>query len=92
MEKRRYFIIEVPNENVVDALDLCIGENDTQRYSLDGSKLYVKTNDELIKKKENQGKKLSKILPSGLATEYTHDEILEIMRTPEWQEPIDDII
>ena len=50
--KRRYFIIELPNQNMSQALDICIGLNSTQRYSLDGNKLLVKTTNELINEKQ----------------------------------------
>ena len=81
---RRYFIVELPNENVIHSLEVCIGDNDTQRYSLDNSKLYVKTNAMLLNNKIDSGTPMNIIIPPGLSTEYTLDEILIELQKPEW--------
>ena len=80
---RRYFILNRVSPNELDALVSCIGELWTQRYSLDGSKLLIKTNQDLI----NTYLDGSAI---KLGTEYTLEEIKVIMKTPEWQS--DDLI
>ena len=84
--ERQYYIIKIPNENVSHSLNICIGENSTQRYSLDGSLLFVKTNDTLIAKEESKGVSRKKIFPPGLTTEYTYEEILQILRGANWQQ------
>ena len=80
---RRYFILNRISPDELEALESCIGELWTQRYSLDGSKILIKTNDNHIKK--YLGKDTSK-----LGKEHTLEEIKVIMKTPEWQS--DDLI
>jgi hypothetical protein len=82
---RRYFIIDVPNENIIHSLNVCIGLNITQRYSLDSSLLFVKTNAFCIDKEVKKGVKLNQIFPPGLTTEYTYEEIKVILQGEEWQ-------
>lgn len=78
--KYRYFILERTYDlNEFRALDVSIGANDTQRYSLDSSKIMI------ITKKVN-----SKTKPI-LGKEYSYEEIKNIMKTPEWQEEIIEI-
>jgi len=81
---RRYFIVDIPNENMIHALDVCIGDNSTQRYSLDGTQLFVKTNGMLLKSKTDNGVDMNTIIPPGLSTEYTLEEVLLILNGPEW--------
>lgn len=81
---RRYFIMDLPNVNVIHALDVCIGLNETQRYSLDGTKLYIKTTPELITAKVNSGIGLSVLFPPGLTREYTIEEMKQLLEGPEW--------
>jgi len=80
---RRYFILDRVSINEVEALTMCIGALDTQRYSLDGLKLLIKTNQ--LEIDTYLGGDVS-----ILGTEYTHEEILTIMNTLEWQ--LEDII
>jgi len=40
---RRYFILNRPSLDEFTALEMCIGAMHTQRYSLDGSKIFIKT-------------------------------------------------
>jgi hypothetical protein len=82
---RIYKIIELPNENVVHALNVSIGANETQRYSLDGSKIIIKTTQSLIDKEISKGSSLNKIFPNVLTTDCTHEEILLEVQKPEWQ-------
>ena len=72
----RYFITNLPNPNMSQIYDLVLGEESTQRQSLDGTKVVVKLP---LGDTNNYG-----ILQN--ATEYTHDEIKVIMQTNEWQE------
>jgi len=48
--------------------------------------LFVKTNDTLIGKEEAKGVPRKKIFPPGLTTEYTYEEILQILRGANWQQ------
>lgn len=88
MNNRKYYIITIPNEHMIQALDICIGDNETQRWSLDKTKLLVKTTDTLIDEKINSGVRSTKIFPNGLTTEHTYEEVLDIMSTPEWTNPL----
>jgi hypothetical protein len=83
--ERKYYIIKVPNENILHSLNVCIGVNSTQRYSLDKSMLFVKTNADLIAKEEGKGVSRNKILPPGLTTEYSYEDVLKELRGVEWQ-------
>ena len=75
---RRYFILDRVSINEVEALTMCIGALDTQRYSLDGLKLLIKTTQLEI------DTYLSGDV-SILGTEKTYEEILTILNTEEWQ-------
>jgi hypothetical protein len=70
----RYFIANVPNPNMSQIYDICIGGNVSKRFSLDGSKVVVK----LPLGDENDYGVLQN------ATEYTHEEILEVLNGNEW--------
>jgi hypothetical protein len=83
--ERQYYIVKIPNDNLIHALDVCIGDNATQRYSLDGKNVIVKTNQLLIDKKINTGIERTKIFPPGLTTELTYSQALSLMQTNEWQ-------
>jgi len=76
--ERRYFILNRVSPNEVEALTMCIGALDTQTYSLNGSKLYIKTTQLEIDTYLGGN-------ASILGTEYTYEEILTIMNTLEWQ-------
>jgi hypothetical protein len=75
----RYFILTVPNENMTQIYDLIIGDESTQRYSLDGSKIVIKLP---VGDNENHG-----ILQNAI--EYTHEQIRLEMAGPEWTEAED---
>lgn len=83
---RQYYLIEVPHADEPCSLDVCIGNNSTQRYSLDGSLLIVKTTQYLIDSEVTKGVDLPKIFPPGLTTSKTYEEIREIVQTPEWDD------
>ena len=74
----RYFIANIPNPNMSQIYDLVVGEESTQRFSLDGTKVVVKLP---VGDDSNHG-----VLQN--ATEYTHAEILVEMQKPEWQDEI----
>ena len=89
--KRQYYIIQVPNPNsgIQHALEVSIGQVDTQRYSLDGSEVIIKTNAKLIKGKTDAGASMNILFPPGLTTAITYVEALVLTRTPDWQLPSD---
>ena len=68
---RSYVIIDVSEVSSVDFDQVMQGSADTLRYSLDGTKTFVKYEGDQ---------------PSFLAgkTEHTNEEILEILSGPEW--------
>ena len=71
---RTYVIIDASEVSNVDFDQVLQSSADMLRYSLDGSKTFVKYED---------GQ------PSFLwgKTEYTHSEILEVLATDEWTSP-----
>tara|TARA_R110000803_G_scaffold101982_1_gene169994 strand:- start:640 stop:912 length:273 start_codon:yes stop_codon:yes gene_type:complete len=89
MEHRQYFFIDVPNENVIHSLNVCIGLNITQRYNLDKDVLFVKTTIKLVEDEMAKGVKLNKIFPPGLTTEVTYLQALTRLNSPEFTEPIE---
>lgn len=82
MENREYYIIKIPNprSSIKDAIDVSIGNDNTQRYKGDGSEVIIKTTPTRINKKEKEGIKFDKIFPPGLTTKVTYKEALEITR------------
>lgn len=71
---RTYVIIDASEVNSVDFNQVLQADADKLRYSLDGTKTFVKYEGEQ---------------PSFLSgkTEYTHSEILAILATDEWTNP-----
>jgi len=78
MDVRRYFILDRPSVDEFTALEACIGANHTQRYSLDFSKIIIKTNNKIL------GTFLQDLV-SKLGTEYTLNEIRTICNNDKWQ-------
>jgi hypothetical protein len=97
---RRWLVIpaaEVQNINFDEILETSI---DTLRYSVDGSKTFIKYN--LVETEERQvetinsetGESLTITIPAGIYgrpsiykpeyPEYNHSEILELLSTEEW--------
>ncbi len=74
MAHNRYFIINADDPNMDEIAHVIVGSMDTQRYSLDGSKLVVK----LHYDDSNNYEFLADY------TEYNHDAILEQLHTLEW--------
>ena len=68
---RTYCIIDASDVSSVDFDQVAETSADTLRYSLDGTKTFVKY----------EGTQPSFLLGK---TEYTHEEILTILRGPEW--------
>lgn len=77
-DNRHYIIFNMTEINVLDFSQILETSQDTIRLSIDETKTVVKWNGDM---------------PSSVAalttTEgpYTHDEILVIMQTPEWNNP-----
>lgn len=76
-------IVPVPHDNEEHTLDVCVGKNSTQTYSVDNSKLIVKTTQYLLDLKIDEGVTLHQIFPPGTIT-CTCEEIQALMKTPEW--------
>jgi hypothetical protein len=72
---RKYVIINADEVDSVDFSQVDETSADTIRYSVDGSKTFVKFD--------------SDIIPSFLEgkTQYSHSEILTILATDEWTDP-----
>ena len=77
---RRYFILKNPQPDQFSGLESCIGKMWTQRYSLDGNSLLIKTNQKIINDHFKGDVSL-------FGKEYTLKEIKVIMQTPEWTNP-----
>jgi|TARA_Y100000289_G_scaffold44982_1_gene44921 hypothetical protein len=73
---RNYVIIDSPEVSSVDFNQVMETSEDTLRYSLDGSKTFVKYEGSA---------------PAFLAGKsvYSHAEILEILSGSEWTEPVE---
>lgn len=81
-ETRKYVIIpttELANIDFTQVLETAPG---TCRYSVDGTKTFVKYDGD-------QPSSVSAI--NGRSIEYTHDEILEILKGEEWSAPIEEV-
>jgi len=76
--ERRYFFLDRVSIHEVEALTMCIGELDTQRYNLDYSQLYVKTTQNDIDTYLSGDTTI-------LGTEATYEESKIILSGIEWQ-------
>lgn len=85
---RKYYLIDIPNENFKHSLNICIGENSQQIYIDNGGKLFVKTNETLIENEVRKGIDIKKIFPPGLTKEYTFEAIQDILRLDSLKNPI----
>ena len=74
----RYFIIEKSNPNYNTIIDCIVGSEETQRESVDGSKVVVKLPLSDVENHE---------CLDGI-TEYNHSEIIVEINKPEWQNEI----
>lgn len=81
-DNRKYVIIptlEITNINFTEVLETSA---ETCRYSVDGTKTFVKYEGEMPE---------SVVLILGKSQEYSHAEILQILSTEEWTPPVEDI-
>lgn len=74
MSHNRYYIINSDDPNINEINNVIVGSPETQRYSLDRSKIVVKLH-------ENDH---SSYIFLEQYEEMSHVEILEIMNSPEW--------
>ena len=79
--ERRYFFISLPNDNIIKALNVRLGYNVSDTYSLDGSVVYVKTTKDLI---SNSSDNFNSIFPPSLTEEVTLDEAITRLRSAEF--------
>lgn len=87
---RRYFIMnknDAEESDYLEALSMCIGDPDTQRYSLNKALLLVKTTETEINNMilAYPDYTLNEILDATYSIEYTHEEILIEMQKTEWK-------
>lgn len=82
---RLYFKIRVPHEDMMQTLDVCIGENSTKKYSLDKSLMIAKTTQERIDRKAARGISYNKLFPLGLATSLTYEEAYALAQTSKFK-------
>lgn len=81
-ENRRYIIIPTSEINSVNFNEVLETAPNTCRYSVDGSKTFVKYDGSMPS---------SVIGISGKSQEYTHSEILSVLSTIEWTTPMDEL-
>jgi hypothetical protein len=77
-ENRRFVIFDVTELNLIDFNQVYETSEETVRKSVDGTKTFVKY---------DIPQPSSVVLLTTKSVEYTYDEILEILNTPEWSEP-----
>lgn len=100
-ENRRYLIIPATLIDQVDFNQVLQTSAETCRYSVDGSKTFIKYNITILDQDQHYtytdietNEEVTSTTPAGVygrpsiydesMTEYTHDEILQILDTPEW--------
>ena len=77
-ENRHFVIFEVAELSLIDFNQVYETDADTVRKSVDGTKTFVKY---------DLPEPSSVIALTTKSQEYTYDEILQILNTPEWTEP-----
>lgn len=74
MAHNKYYIIKPPYNNIQEIIRVSVGLFENQRASVDGTKLVIK----IPENDKGEYDFLKDLKP------YTHDEILQILNTPEW--------
>lgn len=74
MKNNRYYIVNSADPNINDIVNVAVGGMDTQRKSLDGSKMVIKLHD---------GDNNEYSFLSGY-DEYNQDQIHEKLNSEEW--------
>ena len=91
---RRYFIMEIGDIEdplqmtyLQEGLYLCIGEPIDQRFSLNCSKLLIKTNEGKLKDLflRYPNTTLEQLLIDTRSIEYTNEDLEMILLDPEWE-------
>lgn len=80
-------VLQAQAEDVSEALGMCIGLTTTQRYSLDGSKLFIKTTQNDIDTMLEKWGGLytwEQIISLTFTTEYTLEEVKTILSGADW--------
>ena len=80
-------VTKAPPPKALDAIYMCIGKPENQRYNLDRSELLIKTTQYTIDNSlmHNPKFNLFQILP--FTTEITKKEAVDLMSGPGWEEP-----
>ena len=81
-DNRKYVIIQASEINKIDFTEVLETSAETCRYSVDGSKTFVKYEGE---------QPVSVAAVASKSVEYSHNEILEILNGEEWSSPIEEI-
>jgi len=81
-ENRHYIIFNSSDVNLIDFNEVLETSAETCRFSVDGSKTFVKYEGEMP---------LSVFLLPEKSVEYLHSEILDILSGPDWSEPIEEM-
>lgn len=81
VEDRKYVVFSASEVGSVDFSQVMETSADTCRYSVDGSKTFVKYTGDM------PSTVASLVTKSG---EYTHGEMLDLMVTAEWAAPLDE--
>lgn len=74
-ENRKYVIIPTTEVDNIDFTEVLETSAETCRYSVDGTKTFVKYEGD---------QPASVVSITGKSQEYTHDEILALLNTEEW--------
>lgn len=81
-DNRRYVIIPESEINKIDFTEVLETAPETCRYSVDGTKTFVKYEGEMP---------VSVSDVTDKSQEYTHSQILELLAGPEWTLPVEEI-
>lgn len=76
---RRYFILDRISPDELEALDACVGENWTQRYSLDYSQVLIKVESDFLAAQEVG-------FIDKLGVEYRKVDLKPIISSDFWQD------
>lgn len=78
LENNRYYIVDLSDPNLSDIYKIIVGEEETQRKSIDKTKIIVK-----LKKGDNKNHECL-----NNSQEFTHEQILEISQDENWSSNI----
>ena len=75
----RYYIVAADDSNLNDIINISVGSDNTQRYSLDESEIVIK-----LHKHDHKDYPFLKEYKK-----YNHNSILEVMQTDKWTQNIE---